>query len=160
MLVCGLVAAALGFAAFRVLDEPSGVSAAKDRSVQSRLREALQAEKTYFVANNKYADAAKMRAADPTFDWGTSIKVVVGNVHGKDRRVVCLSERSSSGKTFSIGDVAGGDLAGLYFGGSISASRRARRWSRRKSSPNSEAPGSKPNARQPRKTRTPTSRTR
>lgn len=117
LVIGGIAAAALGFTGYHLIgDSPDSGPASGDRSAQSALRDALQAQKSYFVANDKYAGAAKMRATEPTIDWGDEITVVIGHVQAQDRGVVCLSQASPSGTTFSIGDVSRGPRAGLYYG--------------------------------------------
>lgn len=119
---------------------------AQDRAVQSDLRNALTAEKTIYTDNMQYSSKiAEMRSIESSLDWGGRLHVVVdesdrpptitkpGDVDPaiidsgvpdfsfdttpcSGGNVVCLDETSTSGTTFSIGDVAAGSRAGTYYG--------------------------------------------
>jgi prepilin-type N-terminal cleavage/methylation domain-containing protein len=93
---------------------------ARDRATQADLRNGLTAEKTVFTDNQTYSNdtsTAGMKGVETALDWGGKLTVVVGDaVNTGDKGVVCLTEASKSGKTFSIGDVASGPNAGTYFG--------------------------------------------
>ena len=91
---------------------------AQDRAAQSDLRNGLTAEKTVYTDNQSYdATTATMKGIESSLDWGGKLTVVVGDaVNAGDKGVVCLTEASKSGTTFSIGDVAAGANAGTYFG--------------------------------------------
>ena len=51
-----------------------------------------------------------------TLKWGTAPTVDVANSSVGTNDVVCLSEKSKSGTTFVIADIAAGPNAGTYFG--------------------------------------------
>ena len=91
---------------------------AQDRAAQSDLRNGLTAEKTVYTDNQAYDNTtATMKGIESSLDWGGKLTVVVGDaVNAGDKGVVCLTEASKSGTTFSIGDVAAGANAGTYFG--------------------------------------------
>jgi type IV pilus assembly protein PilA len=91
---------------------------AQDRAAQSDLRNGLTAEKTTYTDTQTYdTTAANMKAIESSLDWGGKLTVVVGDaVNAGDKGVVCLSEASKSGTTFSIGDVSAGASAGTYYG--------------------------------------------
>jgi len=92
---------------------------ARDRAAQSDLRNGLTAEKTVYTDKQNYStdtSTAGLKGVEVSLDWGGRLKVFVGDVSLGDQGVVCLEEASKSGKTFSIGDVATGPLAGTYFG--------------------------------------------
>jgi hypothetical protein len=91
---------------------------AQERAAQSDLRNALTAEKTVYTDNQEYSDDAKdLKAVESSLDWGGALTVVVGDaLTPGDNGVVCLSERSKSGVTFSIADVSAGTRAGTYYG--------------------------------------------
>jgi hypothetical protein len=101
---------------------PSGVSAstatgartrAQDRAVQSDLRNALTAEKTYYTDSQAYSsDAATMKQIEPSLGWGTTVRVHVGYAG----QAVCLGDKSASGTNFVLADVAAGQYAGTYYG--------------------------------------------
>jgi hypothetical protein len=87
------------------------------RAVQADLRNALTAEKTYFVDNERYTnDAATLKQIEPSLDWGGRLKVVVGDTGVMPGAVVCLSERVPGGPSFSLADVASGMHAGTFYG--------------------------------------------
>lgn len=90
-------------------------TAALDRAAQSDLRNALTAEKTYYTDQEFYsADASILKQIEPSLDWGGKLSEVVGNGTASNA-VVCLSERSKSGTTFALADVAYGTNAGTYY---------------------------------------------
>jgi type IV pilus assembly protein PilA len=93
---------------------------ARDRATQSDLRNGLTAEKTVYTDKQTYSNdtsTAGLKGVEVSLDWGGRLKVFVGDaVSTGDKGVVCLEEKSKSGKTFSIGDVADGPFAGTYFG--------------------------------------------
>jgi hypothetical protein len=94
---------------------PSGPSA---RDIQIDLRNALTAEKVQYVDTQEYtADVATLRSIEPSLDWGGKLKVVVGDVPGSPRTVLCLSE-TSGGQVYSVGDVASGLRVDTRFGNS------------------------------------------
>jgi len=91
---------------------------AQDRAAQSDLRNGLTAEKTTYTDTQVYdANAANMKAIEPSLKWGAGLTVVVGDaVTAGDGQTVCLSEASKSGKVFQLADVAAGANAGTYYG--------------------------------------------
>jgi hypothetical protein len=92
------------------------LSAETARATQSDLRNALTAEKVYFVDNQEYTvDTATLKEIESTLDWGGKLTVRVGNSRGGANQIVCLSE-GSPGAVYSIVDVASGPRAGTYFG--------------------------------------------
>src|SRR5262249_11710437 len=89
---------------------------AEDRAAQSDLRNALVAEKTYYTDQQAYSDdVSTMKQIETSLDWGGKLTVIVGKAT-TDGDMVCMSELSKSGTTFSIADVATGSAAGTYFG--------------------------------------------
>jgi hypothetical protein len=106
--------AAAGIGDAWVSDQP-----VSSRSVQSDLRNALTAEKTIYTDDQTYtADAKQLREVESSLAWGTKLHVYVADaVDTSDKGVVCLWELdTSSGKVFSIADVAAGVDAGTFFG--------------------------------------------
>jgi hypothetical protein len=90
---------------------------AYDRAAQSDLRNALTAEKTNYTDDQTYtSDAGLLKQIEPTLDWGGKLTVVVGAADGQPDQVICLSERSASGVTFALADVAAGPGAGTFYG--------------------------------------------
>ncbi len=91
---------------------------AQDRAAQSDLRNGLTAEKTSYTDTQVYdANAANMKAIEPSLDWGGKLAVTVGDaVTAGDAQTVCLAEASKSGSTFELADVAAGPNAGTYYG--------------------------------------------
>jgi type IV pilus assembly protein PilA len=91
---------------------------ASDRATQSDLRNGLTAEKTvYSDAQAYYVTSAAAQAAEPSLHWGTTLLVQVGS-NAATNDTVCLSELSSSGAWFAVGDVATTSAtagAGTYF---------------------------------------------
>lgn len=100
---------------------PTGAISAKvaaaDRAVQSDLRNALTAEKTVYTDGQTYnPDPTAMKQIEPSLGWGGKLSVTVAGGGGGQLQVVCMSEKSATGTTFSIADVALGPRAGTYFG--------------------------------------------
>jgi hypothetical protein len=84
--------------------------------IQSDLRDALTAEKVYYVDNGVYtADAATLRRIESTLQWGGKLTARVGSSRGGRNDIVCLSE-GLTGSEYSIVDVASGPRAGTYYG--------------------------------------------
>lgn len=82
---------------------------AQDRAAQSDLRNALTAEKVFYVDNEVYtALAADLSAIEPSIDW-TAITVTVNAADDQD---VCLELPSASGTVFVLRDVASGANGG------------------------------------------------
>jgi type IV pilus assembly protein PilA len=91
---------------------------ANNRATQSDLRNGLTAEKTVYTdTQTYYVSSAAVKAAEPSLHWGTALLVQVGtNTVAND--TVCLSQRSSSGTWFAVGDIAtssGTAGAGSYY---------------------------------------------
>ena len=100
---------------------------AQDRAAQSDLRNGLTSEKTYYTDNQAYVDTsnaaniATLKAIEASLAWGNAapakLSVVTGDaVVAGYLGVVCLTEASKSGTTFSLGDVSAGANAGTYYG--------------------------------------------
>jgi type IV pilus assembly protein PilA len=104
---------------------------AQDRAAQSDLRNGLTAEKTYYtdaqayVDNSTAANVTTLKNIESALVWdrtSTSFRVMtvvtdvssVGVATAPD--IVCLQEKSRSGTTFSIADIASGPKAGTYYG--------------------------------------------
>ena len=86
-------------------------TSAQDRAAQSNLRNALTAEKVFYVDNETYTDvAASLGAIEPSIDWVTEITVTYAAA--TDDQEVCLSITSASGKAFLLRDVASGANGG------------------------------------------------
>jgi hypothetical protein len=92
---------------------PTSVSrSSNNRAVQSDLRNALVAEKTYYTDQQHYsASVDDMATIEGSLDWGGTLHVAVS----KDKQTVCLWEASGT-SVFSLADVATGADAGTYFG--------------------------------------------
>jgi len=100
-------------------------SRAQDAGAKSDLRNALTAEKTSYTDTQKYtAVTLTLSGIEPSLKWNPAgtvqgPAVVVGDVSvAGDANVVCISEVSKSGTTFSISDVAnstGSNPAGTYY---------------------------------------------
>ena len=96
---------------------------AQDSAAKSDLRNALTAEKTLFTDKQTYLDTniattvADLQGIEPSLKWQTATgpTVSVGDVVAGDGNVVCTTEPSKSGTTFSIADVATGASAGTYY---------------------------------------------
>ena len=96
---------------------------AQDRASQSDLRNALTAEKTVYTDTQAYdATTATMQGVEASLNWNgadttkTAMNVHIGNSSVGTADMVCIDEKSKSGKTFSIADIAAGPKAGTYFG--------------------------------------------
>jgi hypothetical protein len=92
---------------------------AQDRATQSDLRNALTAEKTYYIDGEEYTDDDPILSAiERSLDWGGQVKVFVGEVPKtiEGAQAVCLEATSASGTTFAIADIAGGPNVGTYYG--------------------------------------------
>lgn len=96
---------------------PPNATSAQDRAVESDLRNALTAEKVLYTDQQLYSeDLTTLRQIEPSLDWGGKLTVAVGTSMSGPFQVVCVSERSESGMTYAIADVAGGPSAGTYYG--------------------------------------------
>jgi type IV pilus assembly protein PilA len=114
---------------------------AQDRAAQSDLRNALTAEKVVYTDLQAYTTDITsvapngLKYIESSLDWAVTLTPAVtpvqqtgvqkGNVTVGTTLtdgVVCLSEQSKSGTTFTIVDVSAGTNAGTYFGKSVLAS--------------------------------------
>lgn len=89
-------------------------SSAQDRAAQSNLRNALTAEKVFYVDNEVYTNVvADLQAIEPSLDWaGMTV-----NIDALNDQYVCLEIVSSSGETFYLKDIASGaGVAGTFYG--------------------------------------------
>src|SRR3954449_9677151 len=86
---------------------------AQDRAVQSNLRNALTAEKTYYTDNQTYGDGTAMTSSniETSLKWGTDVSVSLS----ADSLSVCLTGKSKSGTDFALADVSAGANAGTYY---------------------------------------------
>jgi type IV pilus assembly protein PilA len=90
---------------------------AQDRAVQSELRNALTNEKVTYTDSQTYEpNIATMKAMEPSLDWGGKLTLVVGNSSVGTSDIVCVSEASKTGTTFSLADIPLGPNAGIYTG--------------------------------------------
>jgi type IV pilus assembly protein PilA len=90
---------------------------AQDRAAQSEIRNALVNEKIAYSNTQAYdANIANMKALEPSLDWGGKLTVVVGDSSSGTNDMVCLSQASKSGTTFSLADISGGQNSGVYYG--------------------------------------------
>lgn len=81
---------------------------AQDRAAQAQIRNALVAEKAFFVDNNTYTEtAADVTALEPnlTID-GAGLTGVALQLNAADSDVVCLTMRSESGNWYRIWESA------------------------------------------------------
>jgi type IV pilus assembly protein PilA len=91
---------------------------AQDRAAQSDLRNGLTAEKTFYTDAESYApstDTELTQNIESSLNWGTDLKVTLADVTAGDKNVVCLEQKSKSGKNFALADVATGSTAGTYY---------------------------------------------
>jgi hypothetical protein len=83
-----------------------------DRAAESQLRNALTAEKVVFTDSQAYTSTlSSLKKIELSVHWGSQVHVVVAN-----RTTVCLSQKSASGTTFAVADVAAGRSQGTYYG--------------------------------------------
>jgi hypothetical protein len=83
-----------------------------DRVAESQLRTALTVEKVVYTDFQAYASTiASLKQLDHSVHWSSQVHVVVAH-----KTTVCLSEKSASGTTFAVADVAVGPAAGTYYG--------------------------------------------
>ena len=91
---------------------------ANDRATQSDLHNGLTAEKAVYTDTQQYyLNSAAVKVAEPSLKWGTKLLVQVGSNLAVDD-TLCLSEKSTSGTWFAIGDVETTTplaTAGTYF---------------------------------------------
>jgi type IV pilus assembly protein PilA len=94
---------------------------AQDRAAQSDLRNGLTAEKTIYTDTQTYSNdttTAGLKGVESSLKWGTAPTVHTGLssvAQANSPDIVCLDEKSKSGTTFGIADVAAGPNAGTYF---------------------------------------------
>jgi len=84
-------------------------SKAQDRAAQSNLRNALTAEKTYYVDNQAYTDntSSNLTNIEPSLTYSAAAApTVVGNVYVQSANAtdVYMAAKSASGKCFWIHD--------------------------------------------------------
>jgi hypothetical protein len=86
--------------------------------VQNDLKKALTAEKVAYIDQQAYvASPSAMRQVESSIAWGTRVHLAVGDAASPgDRGIVCLSETTRYGDTYSVADVAGGPATGTYLG--------------------------------------------
>jgi type IV pilus assembly protein PilA len=95
---------------------------ARDRAAQSDLRNGLTAEKTIYTDSQTYSvdtSTAGLKGVESSLKWGTAPTVATGDssvATTGQPDMVCLSQKSKSGTTFVIADIAAGPSAGTYFG--------------------------------------------
>jgi type IV pilus assembly protein PilA len=97
---------------------------AQDRAAQSDLRNALTAEKVFYVDNEFYtADTAAggaLETIEPSITWA-DLTVTVAGTAGVEQEV-CLTIASASGTVFALRDVASstgggvGSVPGTFYG--------------------------------------------
>jgi type IV pilus assembly protein PilA len=92
---------------------------AQDKQAQSNLRNALTAEKTYYVDNQAYtATVADLQDIESALNFASadaSARGVLPFVVAGDDQVVILQSASKSGTTFCLADIAGLADAGTYY---------------------------------------------
>ena len=127
-----LMVVVLVFATLMGIAIPTFVGArprAQNRVAQTYLRNALTAEKVYYVDAQRYtAEASELSAIEPTLTYSTvgwsasdprQVYVQTADVTSLSPRVaaaiVCLANQSASGTVFAIKDVAAGPNIGRYY---------------------------------------------
>jgi type IV pilus assembly protein PilA len=94
-------------------------TSAQDRAAQSDLRNALTAEKVFYVDNEEYTanGAAELDAIEPSIDWAAvTVTLTAADTANQS---VCLTLSSASGTVFVLRDVAsgsGGGTPGTFYG--------------------------------------------
>jgi type IV pilus assembly protein PilA len=98
-------------------------SRSQDRAAQSDIRNGLTAEKTIYTDNQSYNKVtATMKGIESSLNWNggdttkPALNVKVGDSSVGTADIVCIDEKSKSGTTFSIIDIAAGPKAGTYYG--------------------------------------------
>ncbi len=100
-------------------------SRAQNRATQSTLRNALGAEKVYYIDYKRYGSAEQMQAysveqsvrfvsGDPASASGDSVQEVRAAL-APDGAAVCLVAKSASGNYYAIADIASGTAQGTYY---------------------------------------------
>jgi type IV pilus assembly protein PilA len=91
---------------------------AQDRAVQSNLRNALTAEKSYYTDSQAYtAVTADLLAIEPSLKYNTNAAPTVNNeiYVNASGGTVTLGAKSASGTCFYIRDVATGTGSGTFY---------------------------------------------
>jgi type IV pilus assembly protein PilA len=92
---------------------------AQDRAVQSNLRNALTAEKSYYTDGQAYtAVTASLKAIEPSLTYNADAAPTAVNqiyVDAATAGTVTLGTLSASGTCFYIKDVATGSSAGTFY---------------------------------------------
>ena len=102
---------------------------AQDRAAQSDLRNGLTAEKTVYTDGQVYSNdttaTGVLKTTESSLNWGgldatrpaLNVKVGVSSVATSATAydIVCLDEKSKSGTTFAVADIAAGPKAGTFF---------------------------------------------
>ena len=98
---------------------------AQDRAVQSNLRNALTAEKTYYTDKQVYtASATDLTAIEPSLSYSNAVSTTdprqikvetAADSNSSLGQVVCLAAISKSGKGFQVKDVLSGTDAGTWY---------------------------------------------
>ena len=89
-----------------------------DQATQNDLTKALGDELNAYASKGQFtADQTALQALDPSLGWGLTLHVFVqDNMYPQD--TVCLSEQSTSGRFFAVGDIGRTTavaLAGTYY---------------------------------------------
>ena len=104
---------------------------AQDKQAQSNLRNALTAEKTYYVDNQAYAastgtELTSLQGIESNLNWTSldasvrGVEVVSPAAVGASSDNVVLESDSKSGQIFCMADVASGADAGTYYANAAS----------------------------------------
>ena len=99
---------------------------AQDRAAQSNARNALTAEKTYYVDNQAYGSDAALTAAniEPSLTYvagltatqgSKEVGIVVADNGTVVGAIVCVTSVSANGSVFTVKDISAGLNAGTYF---------------------------------------------
>jgi type IV pilus assembly protein PilA len=108
-------------------------SRAQDKQAQSNLRNALTAEKTYYVDNQAYssdtAATGVLKGIETALNWGSTdasargvdVNALGDAVNTGDNGCVILESLSKSGKDFFLMDIATGTGAGTYYGQDVAS---------------------------------------
>jgi len=96
---------------------------AQDKQAQSNLRNALTAEKSYYVDSQVYTtDAAAMEAIEPVLAWNGAVPLPANatpdqiyQLTGDLGATICMEAKSASGTFFAVGDATQGLTAGTKY---------------------------------------------
>jgi len=95
---------------------------AQDRATQSKLRNAMVAEKVFYTDSRRYTkQLPELSKIEPSVEWDIGIAgpaAAPGTVYVEvpmNAQIACLTARSESGELFMIKDVATGTLAGISY---------------------------------------------